>query len=139
VHFGPLDLNIYFGLAVGFIAVLVIASALNRFGDAMFKRGVARPFFVGRHRLHHRSFLFVFLPTAYLALSALVLAGYITIVWSLLWTGLAGTLVVAVTCLTFDLLIDYSHEGRGWWLLHHELVYLMVPAYAFSDFLRLVI
>jgi hypothetical protein len=139
VNFGPLPLNLYFGMAVGFFATVAIASALNQFGDAMFKRGVARPFFVGRHRLHHRWFLFIALPVAYSSLSALVVAGYVEIVWSLLWTGLAGTILVAVDCLLVDMTIDYVRKGRGWGFLRHELVYLAVPVYAFSAFLRFVI
>jgi len=139
MNLGPFDVNIYFGIAVGFFATLVIASALNEFGDAMFRRGVARPFFLGKYRLHHRVFLFVGLPLGYSFLSSLVLVGYIKIVWSLLWTGLAGTMFVAASCLIFDLALDYAHGGAGRGFLHHELIYLAVPAFAFSDFLRLAL
>jgi hypothetical protein len=119
--------------------VLAISSALDRFGNAMFNRGVARPFFVGRYRLHHRSFLFIAVPLAYIFIAALVLSGYVEIVWSLLWTGLAGTMMVALDCLLFDLTVDYARKGRGWGFLRHELVYFMVPMYAFTAFLRFVV
>ncbi|MDG6916260.1 MAG: hypothetical protein JRM85_01530 [Nitrososphaerota archaeon] len=128
--------NFYIGLTLGFIATMAIAVALNRLGDAMFRRGVARPFFVLGHRLHHRSFLYRAVPFAYFVVSVLLLAGYVHIVWSVLWTGLAGTSLVAADCLIMDMAMDYALKGRGKWLLKHELVYAAVPLYAFSMFLR---
>jgi hypothetical protein len=134
-----LEGNLQIGMAIGFAATLALAAILNRFGDAMFRRGVARPFFVGRYRLHHRRFLFVFLPIGYLILSVLILAGYIEIIWSDFWTGIVSTLLIAASCLLLDLGIDYAKNEGGWGYVHHELIYLAVPAFAFSDFLRLVI
>lgn len=133
----PLDL--YFGVAVGFLATVAVASALDKFGDAMFERGVARPFFLGGYRLHHRSFLFKAVPVVYIGIAAMVLTGLVKIQWGLFWTGLAGTSLVAVDCLVLDLTIDYFRRGREHGPLSHELVYLAVPAYAFAAFLRLVI
>jgi hypothetical protein len=124
---------------VGFFATIAIASALNQFGDEMFRRGFARPFFVGRYRVHHRHFLYIALPMGYAVLSTLILAGYIKVVSSLLWTGLAGTLIVGVGCLMLDLALDYGSHSRGWGFIHHELIYLAVPAFAFTDFLKLAI
>ncbi|MDG6986065.1 MAG: hypothetical protein JRM73_04885 [Nitrososphaerota archaeon] len=133
----PLDL--YFGLTVGFFATVAIASALDKFGNAMFARGIARPFVVGRYRLHHRSFLYKALPVAYLAVAGMVLAGLVKIEWTVVWTGMMGTILVAVDCMLLDLTIDYVRQGRGWGFLRHELVYVLVPMYAFSAFLRFVI
>ena len=128
--------NLYLGLSLGFIATMAVAVALNMFGDAMFRRGVARPFFVWGHRLHHRSVLYRAVPFAYFAVSVLLLAGYVHIVWSLLWTGLAGTALVAVDCLIMDMAMDYALKGRGRWFLKHEFLYAAVPLYAVSMFLR---
>jgi hypothetical protein len=126
-------------MAIGFIGTLAIAAVVNRFGDAMFRRGVARPFFVGRYRLHHRRFLFGFLPAGYIVLSLLILAGYIEIIWSDFWTGIVSTMLIAASCLFLDMALDYAKESRGWGFVHHELIYLAVPAFAFSDFLRLIV
>jgi hypothetical protein len=131
--------SLYAGLIVGFAVTLAVAQALNEFGDVMFKRGVAKPFFIGGHRLHHRDFLFVGLPAAYALLSSLVMAHFVKIVWSLFWTGLAGTIAVAAVCLTVDLAVDYAREGGGWGVFHHELIYLAIPLYVFSNFLRLAV
>jgi hypothetical protein len=131
--------SLYFGLTVGFFATVTIASALDKFGDAMFRRGVARPFFLGKHRLHHRTFLFGVVPVAYIAVALMVLEGVVKIRWSLFATGLAGTALVAIDCLALDLVIDYLRGGRGWGFLRHELVYLAVPMYAFAAFLRLAV
>jgi len=135
----PFEGNAYFGAMVGFVATLIVASVLNQLGNSMFRRGVAMPFFLGSRRVHHRQVLFYFLPAAYAALAALFFAGYIKIVWSLFSTGVLCTLVIAASCLVFDLCLDYSKGGGRLGFLHHELIYLTVPAFAFSSFLRLAL
>ena len=133
----PFAGNLNFGLMVGFVGTLAIALLLNEFGDIMFSKGVARPFFFGKYRLHHRRFLFVFLPMGYTLVSFLIVLGYVQIVWSGFWTGIATTFVIAAACLLLDLTVDNLQDSWGWGLLHHELIYLAVPAFAFSDFLHL--
>lgn len=135
----PLQGNVYFWALMGFVATMVIASILDRFGTTMFRKGVAMPFFIGRRRIHHRQVLFYFLPAAYTALVGLFLAGLIKIVWSLFWTGLVSTFIIGATCLALDLSIDYIRGVGRWGFLHHELIYLTVPAFAFTDFLKLVV
>ena len=44
-----------------------------------------------------------------------------------------------VDCLMLDMTFDYVRQGRGWGVLRHELVYLVVPMYAFVAFLRFAI
>jgi len=133
----PLAGNLNFGLVVGFVTILAIAALLNEFGDVMFRKGVARPFFFGKYRLHHRRFLYVYLPIGYALLSALIILGCVQIVWSDFWTGMATTFVIAASCLLLDLAVDYAQDSRGWGFIHHELIYLAVPAFAFADFLHL--
>ena len=135
----PFDENVYFGVMVGFAVTFTVALVLNQLGIFMYRKGVAMPFFLGRRRLHHRHFLFYFLPAAYAALTAMFLAGFIKIVWSLFWVGLTGTFMVAAGCLAFDLAIDYMRGTGRWGFLHDELVFLWVPAFAFTSFLLLVI
>ena len=133
----PFAGNLNFGLVAGFVAILAIASLLNEFGDLMFSKGVARPFFFGKYRLHHRRFLFVFLPMGYALLSFLIVLGYVQIVWSDFWTGIVTTIMIGAACLLLDLTVDYLQDSWGWGLIHHELIYLAVPAFAFTDFLHL--
>lgn len=136
---GLLQANLFVGVTVGLVATLVLAAALNRFGDAMFRRGIARPFYVAGHRLHHRDALFIGLPTGYGLISTLFLAGYVRIVWGLFWTGLAGMTLVAISCLALDLAMDYVRQGANLRYLHHEMVYCAVPLYAFTEFLKVVL
>jgi len=133
----PFAGNLNFGLVAGFVATLAIASLLNEFGDLMFSKGVARPFFFGKYRLHHRRFLFVFLPMGYALLSFLIVLGCVQIVWSDFWTGILTTIMIGGACLLLDLTVDYLQDSWGWGLIHHELIYLAVPAFAFTDFLHL--
>jgi hypothetical protein len=128
-----------FGALLGFFIILAAAMVLDLFGNEMFRKGVAMPFFLGSRRVHHRQVLFYFLPAAYSTIAALFLAGYIKVVWSLFSTGLLCTLVIAASCLVFDLCLDYSRGGGRLGFLHHELIYLTVPAFAFSSFLRLAL
>ena len=133
----PFAVNLNFGLVLGFVVTLAIAPVLNEFGDVMFRKGVARPFFFGKYRLHHKRFLYVFLPVGYALLSLLIALGYVQIIWSDFRTGIAATLVIGAACLLLDLTIDYLQDSWGWGLIHHELIYLAVPAFAFTDFLHL--
>ena len=135
----PFAGNLHFGLLVGFAATLAIASVLNEFGDVMFRKGVARPFFFGRYRLHHRRFLFVFFPLGYALVASLILLGYVQIVWSDLWTGMVTTIAIAAACLLLDLAVDFARDSGGWGFIHHELIYLAVPAFAFANFLKFTI
>ena len=135
----PFEVNAYFGALLGFVATMLVASVLNQLGNSMFRRGVAMPFFFGRRRIHHRQVLFYFLPAAYTMLAALFLAGYVKIVWSLFSTGLLCTVVIAGSCLVFDLCLDYSRGGGRLGFLQHELIYLTVPVFAFTSFLRLAL
>ena len=103
----------------------------------MFRRGVAKPFYIRGHRLHHRDFLLVFIPTVYVVLTTLIVAGFVHIVWRLLWTGLGTTLAIAAACLAVDLAVDYvSSNPHRWGVVHHELIYVLIPAFAFLNFLR---
>lgn len=135
----PVQGNVYFGALLGFVVTLVVATILNQLGNTMFRKGVAMPFFFGKRRVHHRQVLFYGLPTIYMALAAMFLSGYITIVWGLFWTGLVSTLVIAGSCLVFDLILDYVRGEGRWGFIHHELIYLTVPAFAFSEFLKVAL
>ena len=135
-----LGLNLYDGIVLGFFATVMLASLFDRFGDAMFRRGVAKPFYILGRRFHHRSLLFVILPCFYALVSVLILTGYVQIVWGLLWTGIGTTILLAAACTIFDLCLDYATRTRiRQGILHHELIYIVIPAFAFTDFLRLVV
>jgi sterol desaturase/sphingolipid hydroxylase (fatty acid hydroxylase superfamily) len=126
------------GITIGFLVTVLFASVLDKFGDAMFRRGFAKPFYFKGHRLHHRSFLHVFLPLAYISLALMIVLGFVKVVWRLLLPGLATTLAIGVACLGFDLLWDrLSLRKARWGILHHEFIYLVVLAFPFTDFLKL--
>lgn len=139
MNVGTLPANVYFGVAMGFLATLVAASALNRFGDEMYSRGFAKPFYLGGHRVHHRAFLFSTLPAAYVLLASMMLRGYVRVLWSDFWSGVVSTVLVGMGCLLLDLTFDYLRgEGRRR-LLQHEIVYLAIPVFIFTNFLRMAL
>lgn len=136
---GALSANIYFGVAMGFLATLAAASVLDLFGDAMYRRGFAKPFYLWGHRVHHGPFLFSILPAGYILLATMMLEGALRVRWSLFWTGVASTALVGIGCLVFDLALDYlGGEGKSR-IFRHEMVYLAIPVFVFTNFLRMAL
>lgn len=126
-------------LALGFVVVLCLAVILNKAGDLLYHKGIAKPFYLLGHRLHHRSFLLAIVPVSYAAVATLILLHYMRILWSSFWPSLEFTLFLAGACLAIDLTLDaLSSAEKRRALLHHEWVYVLVPAYAFTHLLVLV-
>ena len=122
-----------FGIALGFVAVLLLASLLNKLGDVMFRKGLARPFYLRGLRIHHRDVLMFGLPSAYWFVIYLVLVGALKVIWSAFWTGIETTFLIAGICLALDLALDRaSIEMRVRAILPHEVIYLLIPAYVFT-------
>jgi len=128
-----------FLLAAGFVVVLSFTTVLNKAGDFLYRKGIAKPFYVRGYRLHHRNVLLVLIPASYLALAALVSLHYIRVLWYSFWPSAEVTVLLVGTCLVIDLTLDAlsSGEMRGA-LLHHEWVYFVVPWYLFTHLLVLV-
>ena len=127
------------GVGIGFAAVLTLASLVNELGDVMFKKGFAKPFFIRGKRIHHRDFLFVAFPAAYAAIVSLIMLGFIHIIWGTFWIGIETTLLIAAGCLVLDLTLDgLSRAMREKALLHHEFVYVLIPAYVFTHVLAVL-
>jgi hypothetical protein len=137
--FISLDLNVYNGIAIGFLVLFLVAALLDKLGDALFRRGIAKPFYIRGHRVHHRDVLLIALPLTYALIAALVLLGDVRLVSGTLWTGLGNMLIIAAACLGFDLALDYGIPRVRWGILHHELIYLLIPAYAFTGFIHLAV
>ena len=131
-----LDQRLYLGVAVGFVAVLVLASLMNKLGDVMFRNGIARPLFVRGHRIHHRDVLLLALPGAYAIVVSLVLLGLVAVVWRTFWTGIETTFLIAAACLLLDLGLDRASVGmKVRAMLPHEIVYFLIPVYVFTHVL----
>jgi hypothetical protein len=139
---GPSDLTseeLELRLLAGFIIILSSAAILNKVGDFLYHRGVAKPFYLRGHRLHHRSFLLTIVPASYVVIATLIYFHYVGVMWSSFWPSAEITLLLAATCLTFDLVLDaISNREKRMALLHHEWVYLLVPAYAFTHLIVLI-
>jgi hypothetical protein len=52
---------------------------------------------------------------------------------------MATTIAIGFACLLLDLAVDRARESWGWGFIHHELIYLLVPLFAFTDFLKLAV
>jgi hypothetical protein len=57
-----------------------LPSLLDKLGDVMFEKGLANPFHVKGHRMHHREVLLIALPAAYGVVASLFLMGVVQVV-----------------------------------------------------------
>lgn len=127
------------GLLVGFVVVLSSTLVLDKAGDFFYHRGIAKPFYLFGYRLHHRHVLLSIVPATYVAVASLLYLHYARVLWYSFWPSLEITLFLAGACLTIDMTLDaLSAVEKKRALLHHEWVYVVVPAYAFTHLVALV-
>jgi hypothetical protein len=131
---------VYMELALGFSVIITLSQIADALADSMFGRGWARPFYVKGIRVHHRRVLYVGIPALYVIFAALVVQGYVQLVSASFWQGVGTTLAITSACVILDLLWDgLSERTSKSAILHHEWLYLAIPAYIFTFFLRLSI
>jgi len=126
-------------LVVGFIVLVSATALLDKAGDLLYHKGIAKPFYLFGHRLHHRNFLLAIVPATYVVVGTLIYLHYMRVLWYSFWPSVEITLFLIGICLTVDLTLDalFTVEKRRAFL-HHEWVYVLVPAYAFTHLLALV-
>lgn len=128
-----------FGLVSGFFLVFSSTLIVDKLGDYMYHKGIAKPFYLLGYRLHHRKVVVALVPAAYAAVATLVYLHYFRVVWSDFWPSVEVTLFLAAACLTLDFTLDaVSTREKRRALLHHEWVYVVVPAYVFTHMVTLV-
>jgi hypothetical protein len=126
-------------LLAGFIIVVSSTIVLNKVGDFLYHKGIAKPFYLFGHRLHHRNFLLALVPATYLAVAMLIYMHYARVLWYSFWPSVEITLLLAGICLTVDFTLDaISSVEKNRALLHHEWVYVVVPAYVFTHLIAFV-
>lgn len=126
-------------LVEGFVAVVLSSALINKAGDIFYRKGIAKPFYVLGHRLHHKTVLKTVIPASYVAVASLIYVHYLRIVWSTLWLSVELTIAISVACLAFDMALDAllnSERRKG--ILHHEWLYLIVPVYALTHLVAFV-
>ena len=127
------------GLLAGFVVVLSSTLILDKAGDFFYHRGIAKPFYLFGYRLHHRHVLLSIVPATYVAVASLLYLHYARVLWASFWTSLEVTLFLACGCLAIDMTLDaLSTVEKRRALLHHEWLYVVVPAYAFTHLVALV-
>jgi hypothetical protein len=69
----------------------------------------------------------------------LIYLHYARVLWYAFWPSVEVTLLLAGICLTLDFALDgLSSKEKRSALLHHEWVYVVVPAYALTHLVVLV-
>lgn len=128
-----------FRLIFGFLVILFSATLINKAGDVMYRKGIAKPFYVMGHRLHHRSVLKTVVPAAYAAVAVLIYLHYMRIVWYSFWVSTGVAVLLTGLCLSLDMTMDaLIARGKRTGLVHHEWLYLIVPAYVFTHMIVFV-
>jgi uncharacterized membrane protein YedE/YeeE len=136
----PISDNLAVGIFIGYTLILSVALLLNKFGDLMFKKGFAKPFYIRGYRIHHRDILLFVLPLVYTVIVFLILVGAVVVVWNYFWDGIETISILAVVCLMVDLLFDkYSTKIKKVLAIPHEILYLSLPLYAFTHFLIILL
>src|SRR5271170_7509569 len=131
--------ELQFGLVAGFVVILTSTFLLDKAGDFLYHKGIAKPFYVLGHRLHHRKFVLAVVPASYATVATLVYLHYMRVLWSAFWPSAEFTLFLASACLLLDLTLDaLTTREKRTALLHHEWLYFVVPAYVFTHLVALV-
>jgi hypothetical protein len=126
-------------LVAGFVVIVFSAALIDKLGNVMYRRGIAKPFFVLGHRLHHRNVLRTVLPGAYVTTAALIYEHYLRIVWYSFWPSAEVAMLLSGVCFAFDMALDgLSGKVRRMAHLPHEWLYLVVPMYVFTHLVTLV-
>ena len=126
-------------LLAGLVVVISATLVLDKLGTFLYRKGIAKPFYLLGYRLHHRNFLLALVPATYIAVATMVYVHYVRVLWSAFWPSVEVTLFLAGICLTVDFALDaLSSIEKRRALLHHEWVYVLVPAYAFTHLVALI-
>jgi hypothetical protein len=131
------SLAIDFGLAAGFVVLLILTLILNEAGNVLYRKRIVKPFYLLGYRLHHRSILLAVMPV-YVGVVALLELHYVRLLWYSLWPGIEIALALSVACMAVDAGLDTVSKEKSRALLHHEWVYLVVPAYIFTHLIAFV-
>ena len=125
-------------LLAGFVVVLSSTVLVNKLGDLLYGKGIAKPFYLKGYRLHHRNLL-PLVPASYVAVAALVYLHYVRVLWLSFWPSVEVSFGLVALCLVIDFSFDaISNPEKRNALVHHEWVYVLVPAYALTHLVALV-
>lgn len=126
-------------LLAGFVIVVSSILILDKLGNWLYGKGIAKPFYLWGHRLHHRTFLLSLVPSSYVVVAAMINLHYMHILWGSFWPNAEVATALVGLCLAFDLSIDaLSSHARRSFVFSHEWIYVLVPAYVFTHLLVLV-
>ncbi len=126
------------GFIEGLLVITFITVAFDKIGTFMFRKGLVKPFYVKGHRVHHK-IIYPIVMGSYILLSALDFLGIIEPVWSSIWYRAAIVSAITGFCFALDLVADTIFDGRKHAILHHEWVYLLIPAYIILELLKVAI
>ncbi len=118
-------------VAAGLLVVLAACLIVDKVGNVMYRKGYARPFFFRGHRIHH-FWIYLIIPSCYVALFALVLTGHVQLIWTMFWYRLVFLASLVAACVAVDFIGDGLRLGFRRAILVHEWIYFVIPLYIAS-------
>ena len=118
-------------VVAGFLVILAACLIVDKVGNLMYRKGYARPFFFRGHRIHH-FWIYLIIPSCYVALFALVLTGHVQLIWTMFWYRLVFLVSLVAACVAIDFLGDGLRLGFKRAILVHEWIYFVIPLYIAS-------
>jgi hypothetical protein len=132
-------LAFHIGMLIGFGVVLVAVIFADKLGTYLFHKGYAKPFYIKGHRIHH-VWICLLVPGFYLFFSALILLGYVQMIWNDMYFRVASVLIVAGVCMAVDFVGDKMWPMiRQNVILHHEWVYTIIGFYVVTFVVNVII
>ncbi len=124
---------------IGLVLILSTTWIVDKLGTAMYKRGMAKPFYIRGRRIHH-SIIYFIVPACYTTLFAMFILGFIQVFWDSLWVRFAYTFVLLAFAIAADFLGDrFWPQIRKNAILHHEWIYMVLPVFIFTNVVKVVL
>ncbi len=124
---------------VGLVLILATTWIVDKLGTAMYKRGMAKPFYLRGRRIHH-SVIYFIVPACYTTLFAMFILGFIQVFWDSLWVRFAYTFILLAFAIAADFLGDrFWPQIRKNAILHHEWIYMVLPVFIFTNVVKVVL
>lgn len=126
------------GIVAGLLVVFAACVVTDKVGNAMYRKGYARPFYFRGHRIHH-SWIYAIVPVCYVIMAVLVLTGRVQLVQNMVWFRLASLAPVVAACVAVDFLGDGLWLSRLKVIKSHEWIYTLIPLYLVSYVLNVYV
>lgn len=116
------------GVVAGFLVVIAACIMIDKIANMMYRKGYARPFFYGGHRIHH-FWIYLIIPVCYVIMAVLLLTGHVQLIGNMVWYRVGLLVPIVAVCVAIDFLGDGLRTGLKKTIEGHEWIYVLIPLY----------